>query len=139
MLFHLNNFKNIIYIGNNQMVMMMNESVNHTLVDGSNEVDLNEKYFLHIIVPILWSIIVLFGIIGNGLVIYIIVKRNLYKNSCTNCYIINLAISDLSFNLVCVPVTMTAYISQSWILGDFLCSFQNLLMFVSTQTIFYSL
>lgn len=51
---------------NNQMMMtMMNESVNHTLVDGSNDVDLNEKYFLHIIVPILWSIIVLFGIIGK--------------------------------------------------------------------------
>lgn len=65
------------------------------------------------------------------MVIYIILKRRLYRNSCTNCYIINVAIADLCFTLICVPVTMTAYIFEQWIFGEFACHFENLLMFVS--------
>jgi len=116
--------------------------------------DINLKYNLNIIVPIIWSLIILMGVvgnttfkyfrflkkiliklliftIGNGIIIYVILKRRLYKKSCTNCYIINVAISDLCFTLICVPVTMTAYVYKEWIFGEFMCQFQNLLMFVS--------
>ncbi|CAF0832053.1 unnamed protein product [Brachionus calyciflorus] len=101
--------------------------------DDYNSDDPNIKYKLYIIVPIIWSSIIFFGIIGNGLIIYIILKRRLYKNSCTNCYIINVSIADLCFTLACVPVTMTAYVYNEWIFGSFWCHFQNLIMFSSVQ------
>ncbi len=72
-------------------------------------------------------------LLGNGLIIYIILKRRLYKNSCTHCYIINVAIADLCFTLICVPITMSAYIYDEWIFGKFMCKFENLLMFSSVQ------
>lgn len=102
------------------------------IYDGE-EVDINKKYYLNIIVPILWSLIIIFGVLGNGLIIYIILKRRLYKNSCTNCYIINVAIADLCFTLICVPITMSAYIYKEWIFGEFMCQFENLLIFSSVQ------
>ena len=68
---------------------------------------------------------------GNGLIIYIILKKRLYKKSCTNCYIINVALADLCFTLICVPITMTAYIYKEWVFGDFMCHFENLIIFVS--------
>jgi KISS1 receptor len=90
------------------------------------EEDINEKYNLHIIVPVIWSFIIVGGVVGNGLIIYIILRRRLYKNSCPNCYIINVAIADLCFTIICVPFTMSAYIYKEWIFGEFMCSFENL-------------
>nr|QVK45765.1 G protein-coupled receptor [Proales similis] len=117
--------------------MLLNETLlNYTLLladDSDQTTDINEKYKLNIIVPIAWSLIITGGVLGNGLIIYVILKRRLYINSCTNCYILNVAIADLCFTLICVPVTMTAYTFREWIFGAFMCRFQNLLMFASVQ------
>lgn len=107
---------------------------NDTNNNSSNDIDVNYKYNLHIIVPIMWSIIVLVGVVGNGLVLYILIKRKLLKDSCTNCYIANVAIADLSFTLIVVPITMSAYIYKDWIFGEFMCHFINLLIFSSLQS-----
>jgi KISS1 receptor len=112
-------------------MLLINETNN---IDSSNDIDLNYKYNLHIYVPIAWSIIVLVGVIGNGLVLYILLKRKLLKDSCTNCYIANVAIADLSFTLIVVPITMSAYIYKDWIFGEFMCHFINLLIFSSLQS-----
>jgi KISS1 receptor len=117
----------------------MNFSMNQTTIDFAplNKdlfVDVNRKYNLHIIMPTLFSLIIFFAIIGNGTIIYLILKRRLFKkddSACTNCYIINLAISDLCFILSCAPPTMAAYMVNGWIFGKFLCQIMNFLMFVS--------
>lgn len=49
---------------------MKNFTSNHTILidydqDSSNSEDVNVKYKLNIIVPIVWSLIVFFGIIGK--------------------------------------------------------------------------
>ena len=43
---------------------------------------------------------------GNGLIIFIIQKRRLYKKSCTNCYILNVALADLCLTLICVIIIL---------------------------------
>ena len=50
---------------------MMNSSLlfdthNLTIVSGDDDMDINRKYHLHIIVPILWSLIIIFGILGSS-------------------------------------------------------------------------
>jgi hypothetical protein len=94
-------------------------------------VDINQKYKLYLIVPLIWSLFITLGLLANSLVIYIIIKKKLFKSICTHCYFLNVAIADLCFTIVCVPITMSGYIYSYWIFGNFVCQLQNFLMFVS--------
>jgi predicted membrane-bound dolichyl-phosphate-mannose-protein mannosyltransferase len=49
-----------------------------------------------------------------------IVKRR-YQKNVTNCYIMNLAITDLLFLLFSVPLTIYLGVRNVWIFGEFIC------------------
>jgi hypothetical protein len=59
--------------------------------------------------------------LGNAIVLVVgFFKRN-YQNNVTNCYIMNLAITDLLFLLFSVPLTIYLAISNVWIFGELMC------------------
>ncbi|NXT76665.1 CCR5 protein, partial [Zapornia atra] len=77
-----------------------------------------EKHFAANLLPPLYSLVVIFGLIGNMLVILILVKYKRLK-SMTDIYLLNLAISDLLF-IFSLPF-WAYYAAHDWIFGDTLC------------------
>ena len=82
-----------------------------------------------VVVPVAWGVLIITGVIGNGLVIYVMLRHG--ERKATNCYIVNLALTDLAFILIVVPFTMMHYVLPSWILGVALCRLHMYMIFVS--------
>ncbi|KAK2517128.1 hypothetical protein Q9233_013329 [Columba guinea] len=77
-----------------------------------------EKHFAANLLPPLYSLVVIFGLTGNMLVVLILVKYKTLK-SMTDIYLLNLAISDLLF-IFSLPF-WAYYAAHDWIFGDALC------------------
>ncbi|NXC56359.1 CCR5 protein, partial [Aleadryas rufinucha] len=77
-----------------------------------------EKHFAAIFLPPLYSLVVIFGLTGNMLVVLILVKYKRLK-SMTDIYLLNLAISDLLF-VFSLPF-WAYYAVHDWIFGEVLC------------------
>ncbi|NWI13204.1 CCR2 protein, partial [Crypturellus soui] len=77
-----------------------------------------EKNFAAKFLPPLYSLVVIFGLLGNMLVVLILVKYKRLK-SMTDIYLLNLAISDLLF-IFSLPF-WAYYAAREWIFGDALC------------------
>ncbi|XP_069061915.1 G-protein coupled receptor 54-like [Pleurodeles waltl] len=84
------------------------------------------------LVPLFFALIMLVGLVGNSLVIYVISKHRQMR-TVTNFYIANLATTDIIFLICCVPFTATLYPLPSWVFGDFMCRFVNYLQQVTAQ------
>nr|XP_032822082.1 G-protein coupled receptor 54-like isoform X2 [Petromyzon marinus] len=90
------------------------------------------------LVPLLFALIMLVGLVGNSLVIFVITK-NRQMRTVTNFFIarldtyVNLAGTDIIFLVCCVPFTATLYPLPSWVFGDFMCKFVNYLQQVTVQ------
>ncbi|NXI59480.1 CCR5 protein, partial [Chloroceryle aenea] len=77
-----------------------------------------EKHLAAKLLPPLYSLVVIFGLTGNLLVVLILVKYKRLK-SMTDIYLLNLAISDLLF-IFSLPF-WAYYAAHEWIFGDALC------------------
>ncbi|XP_071260514.1 G-protein coupled receptor 54-like [Salvelinus alpinus] len=84
------------------------------------------------LVPTLFSLIMLVGLVGNSLVIHVI-TRHQQMRTVTNFYIVNLATTDIMFLVCCVPFTATLYPLPSWVFGDFMCRLVSYLQQVTAQ------
>ncbi|XP_051897788.1 G-protein coupled receptor 54-like [Pristis pectinata] len=84
------------------------------------------------LVPLFFALLMLVGLVGNSLVVYVVSTRRQLRTA-TNCYIVNLAMTDIIFLVCCVPFTATLYPLPSWIFGDFMCKFVNYLQQVTVQ------
>ncbi|GCB61281.1 G-protein coupled receptor 54-like [Scyliorhinus torazame] len=84
------------------------------------------------LVPSAFALIMLLGLAGNSLLIYVISKHRQMRTA-TNFYIANLAVTDIIFLVCCVPFTATLYPLPSWIFGDFMCKFVNYIQQVTVQ------
>ncbi|KAH9524744.1 KiSS-1 receptor, partial [Bulinus truncatus] len=51
--------------------------------------------------------------------------------SATNCYIINVALADLAFIVIVVPITTSAYVSAKWQHGEVMCKFNQYISYVT--------
>ncbi|GFU49607.1 allatostatin-A receptor [Nephila pilipes] len=91
-----------------------------------------------IVVPILFGIIVIVGLIGNTLVV-IVVACNPQMRSTTNVLIINLAVADLLFIMFCVPFTAFDYALPYWPFGDVWCRVVQYLVIVCAYASIYTL
>jgi allatostatin A receptor len=91
-----------------------------------------------IIVPILFGIIIVIGLIGNALVV-VVVSANKQMRSTTNLLIINLAIADLLFIIFCVPFTASDYVLTYWPFGDVWCRIVQYLIVVTAHASVYTL
>ncbi|KAK0155468.1 Galanin receptor type 1 [Merluccius polli] len=87
-----------------------------------------------VIVPVVFGVIFLLGVVGNTLVMVVIcrsVKSAKRPRSPTNVFILNLSVADLSFLLLCVPFHATVYSLPEWIFGEVLCTFGHYFVMVS--------
>ena len=100
--------------------------------------DLGElQKVVSIIVPILFAIIMIVGLVGNSLVV-IVVKCNPQMCSTTNLLIINLAIADLLFIIFCVPFTAWDYMFPYWPFGSIWCKVVQYLIVVCAYASIYT-
>ncbi|KAG9337191.1 hypothetical protein JZ751_029671 [Albula glossodonta] len=90
------------------------------------------------LVPVFFAAIMLLGLVGNSLVIYVVTKHRQMKTpfclteSCLT-FPANLATTDIIFLVCCVPFTATLYPLPSWVFGDFMCRLVNYLQQVTVQ------
>ncbi|XP_014433514.2 G-protein coupled receptor 54-like [Pelodiscus sinensis] len=84
------------------------------------------------LVPLFYALVMLLGLVGNSLVIYVVSKHRQMRTA-TNFYIANLATTDIIFLVCCVPFTATLYPLPSWVFGDFMCKLVNYLQQVTAQ------
>uniref|UniRef100_UPI00398E4EE0 G-protein coupled receptor 54-like isoform X1 n=1 Tax=Pristiophorus japonicus TaxID=55135 RepID=UPI00398E4EE0 len=84
------------------------------------------------LVPLFFGILMVVGLAGNSLVIYVVTKHKQMR-TVTNFYIANLATTDIIFLVCCVPFTAVLYPLPSWIFGEFMCKFVNYIQQVSVQ------
>ncbi|XP_007427570.1 prolactin-releasing peptide receptor-like [Python bivittatus] len=94
--------------------------------------------FKPLIIPC-YTLVVLVGIFGNYLLLYVICKTKRMHNV-TNFFIGNLAFSDMLMCATCIPFTLAyAFSPQGWIFGKFLCYFvflmQPMTVYVSVFTL----
>ncbi|XP_028853064.1 KISS1 receptor b isoform X2 [Denticeps clupeoides] len=84
------------------------------------------------LVPLFFTLIMLAGLVGNSLVIYVVTRQQQMK-TVTNLYIVNLATTDILFLVCCVPFTATLYPLPSWVFGDFMCRLVSYVQQVTAQ------
>ncbi|CAM4697765.1 unnamed protein product [Leuciscus chuanchicus] len=78
----------------------------------------NTKAFSEVFLPTLYSIVFIVGLIGNGLVVWVLIRYR-QKSNMTDVCLFNLALSDLLF-LVSLPFWAHGAIDE-WIFGKFMC------------------
>ncbi|KAM7424810.1 hypothetical protein PAMA_000935 [Pampus argenteus] len=99
-----------------------------------------------VIVPVVFGLIFVVGVVGNCLVMVVIGKVRYgggggwrRSGSPTNIFILNLSVADLGFLLLCVPLHATVYSLEEWVFGAFLCKaghyFLTVSMLVSVFTL----
>ncbi|XP_036375247.1 G-protein coupled receptor 54-like [Megalops cyprinoides] len=84
------------------------------------------------LVPLFFALLMVVGLTGNSLVIYVISKHKKMRTA-TNFYIANLATTDIIFLVCCVPFTAMLYPLPSWVFGEFMCKFVIYIQQVSAQ------
>ena len=88
--------------------------------------------------PIMFSLILILGTAGNGLVVYVILK-NRQLQSVTNVFLLSLAVADLLFLVFCVPVTAYKYAAANWTLGDTVCKLTHYVQYATVYITIWTL
>uniref|UniRef100_A0A3B4AE44 Neuropeptide Y receptor type 2 n=1 Tax=Periophthalmus magnuspinnatus TaxID=409849 RepID=A0A3B4AE44_9GOBI len=99
-------------------LMLQNGSVG--LLPPGFYTDITKHLWVQITLITAYSLIILLGLLGNALVIYMIVR---YKNmrTVTNFFIANLALADLLVDTFCLPFTLVYTLLDEWKFGALLC------------------
>ncbi|XP_058464452.1 neuropeptide CCHamide-1 receptor-like [Malaya genurostris] len=82
------------------------------------------------IVPILFAIIFVVGVLGNGTLIIVFLRHRAMRNV-PNTYILSLALADLLLIVTTVPFTSIVYTLDSWPWGSLLCTSSEFIKDVS--------
>ncbi|XP_069487417.1 neuropeptide Y receptor type 2 [Ambystoma mexicanum] len=101
-------------------------------------IDSTKLIGVQIVLIVAYSTIILLGVIGNSLVIYVVIKFKTMR-TVTNFFIANLAVADLMVNTICLPFTLVYTLLGEWKFGTVLCHLvnyaQGLAVHVSTVTL----
>ena len=105
--------KNLLSGGINDNGLSMNCSslgasprcLNVTADPSEVQASLEVERLVRIIVPTIFGVIVLLGLLGNLLVILVVVSDKHMRNT-TNILILSLAVADLLFIVFCVPLSL---------------------------------
>ncbi|XP_056135726.1 neuropeptide Y receptor type 2 [Lampris incognitus] len=93
---------------------------------------------VQVVLILAYSAIILFGVVGNSLVIYVVYKFRSLR-TVTNFFIVNLAVADLLVNTLCLPFTLVYTLYGEWMFGQVLCFMlpfaQGMAVNVSTITL----
>ncbi|XP_021569645.1 galanin receptor type 3-like [Carlito syrichta] len=86
-------------------------------------------------VPVVFALIFLLGIVGNGLVLAVLLQPGpsawQEPGSTTDLFILNLAVADLCFILCCVPFQAAIYTLDAWLFGALVCKAVHLLIYLT--------
>ena len=91
-----------------------------------------------IVVPLLFGSVTLIGVAGNTLVVWVIVSRAKMR-TVTNILLLNLALADLSFVLICPPFTAYQLATSQWPFGNIVCKLMHYLLNVTAYVTVYTL
>jgi len=91
-----------------------------------------------IVVPVLFGLITVVGLTGNGLVIYVIVTKPRMR-TVINLLLLNLAIADVCFVIVIPPFTAYMEATSSWPFGEVPCRLLHYLVNVTAYVTVYTL
>ncbi|KAM7344156.1 CCHamide-2 receptor [Cochliomyia hominivorax] len=73
-----------------------------------------------IFITILFLLIFIVGVLGNGTLVIIFFRHRSMRNI-PNTYILSLALADLLVIIVCVPLAILVYTTDSWTFGKSMC------------------
>ncbi len=110
---------------------------NCTMDEADDEGKSFEK-IVAIVVPVIFGLIALTGFLGNLLVIVVVWCNKQMRNT-TNLLIINLAIADLFFIIICVPFTATIFAVPVWPFGTAWCKIYQFMINVTAYASVYTL
>ncbi|XP_013410323.1 allatostatin-A receptor [Lingula anatina] len=119
----------------------MNQSIDETELGNSSipEYILNMRNTTAVLFPVLYTFVLLIGVTGNVLVIYVIIS-NKHMRTCPNMLFLNLAVSDLLFLVFCVPLQAAFFVTKYQLkIGTHACKMLKYTTFVSTAVGAYSL
>ena len=91
------------------------------------------------VAPSLFCLISIVGVIGNSFVIYVIASTPHMRSSATNILLLNLAVADLYFLIVCAPFMAYKYATVSWPFGDLACKLVGFSTYTSSYVTVYTL
>lgn len=83
-------------------------------------------FFFQTLLIIVYLGLMIVGLTANLTVIYVVARRAQMHTS-RNLYIVNLAVSDMTLCLVCMPFTLTSILRHQWSMGTILCKLVPLL------------
>ena len=112
-------------------VIIGNQSDNATL-------KAEDDYWAARIVPGVFAVIFLVGVIGNGTLIFIVL-RNKTLHTTPNIFIVSLSIGDFFLLLVSVPFFALIYTYPNWQFGEFLCKLNGFLKALSLGVSIFTL
>ena len=87
---------------------------------------------------VLFLAIMLIGVIGNALVVYVILAKGKMR-TVINLLLLNLALSDIAFLIITVPLTAYHWVSSNWELGDIVCKMMHFFLYVTAYVTVYTL
>jgi allatostatin receptor len=99
---------------------------------------LDFEQLVRIIIPIIFSLIVVIGLVEHIMVIIAVICNRRMQNT-TNILILSLAVADLCFIVFCVPFTATGYAMATWPFGDVWCKIMQFAQHVSAYASVYTL
>lgn len=99
------------------------------------------EFITRVITPILFSIIIVVGLVGNILVMLVILEDRKTERELTptNLLILDLSLADLSFIVFCIPFTGWDYAIGHWVFGSLWCKFNQYLIVVCALSSIYTL
>lgn len=108
---------------------MMNDTTSENITD-LPLLDEPEERVEAILVPILFAIIFLVGVIGNTALIYTVLRNKSMRNT-PNIFVVSLSVGDLFLLLFSVPFASTYYTVTSWPFGNTVCKFNEFMQTLS--------
>ncbi|XP_077559279.1 cholecystokinin receptor type A-like [Haemaphysalis longicornis] len=86
----------------------------------------------------LYSVIFVFAVVGNVLVLVTLVQ-NKRMRTVTNVFLVNLAVSDLLLGVFCMPFTLIGSVLRNFVFGELMCKFIPYLQAVSVSVSVWTL
>ena len=98
------------------------------------------KHFSGIIILLctLYGAISLISVVGNTLVIWVVASSHSMQNV-TNFFIANLAVSDVTIAIFCIPFQFYAALLQRWDWPEFMCKFCPFAQILSVNVSIFTL
>lgn len=101
--------------------MESNDTINSTALSPTSlAADQDTENPIYYIRLVCYVIIFIVGVVGNILVCLVVCRERKMKNV-TNYFIFNLAVSDLSVLLICIPFDFGEIVTETFPYGAFMC------------------